>query len=135
MSAFIVSDETINRVIAFLHYKTSARYYYPLHIFEGRYDLSDRGTCESLAQAMFALNVEAVKQGYPHKAAEEFRPLDFQFRLVIPGDSLETLKDLECWLYQCTEGSVVETELFKLMEETSHLMALDIVHNLPAYGR
>lgn len=133
MSAYVVSDETINKVVSLLYCKRNESYW-PAREIKESYVLEGRRGFEVLAQDMFNLNVEAVEQRYGEGEAREFRPLDFKFQVVAPGSTLSTLKALQCWLYQCSEGDVPEVSpLYKMMTEFSHLLAMEIVQNLPAY--
>lgn len=133
MSAYIVSDETINKVVSYLYCKKDS-HFWPANEIKESYNLKTRQDFERLAQDMFNLNIEAVEQRYGKGQAKEFRPLNFQFRLTANGTSIHVLKALRCWLYQCSEGDCPEVSfLYKMMNEFSHLLALDIVENMPAY--
>lgn len=132
MSAFIVSDETINKVASWLYCKQNESYW-PAKGIKEIYGLVDRQGFEKLAKDMFKLNVRAVDERYGEGEAKTFRKLNFKFRLIPPGDAISVYKALQCWLYQCSEGSVPERQLYKRMEKFGHLMAEDIVTSLPAY--
>jgi hypothetical protein len=130
MSAYIVSDDTINTVVIGIseHLNNMSELYrrrnYPL--------LSqDR---ETLGQALFALNVEAVNQRYGEGAAEEFRPLDYRFRPHPWSRPIVLYKCLRCLMYQCSEGNVPESPLFKELEAFRGDLADTIVCGLKAYN-
>ena len=130
MSAFIVEDKTINRVVSHLEWDRDGQAW-TMHRLEkeGLPIISDE-----LGQAMFALNVEAVEQRYGEGEAKEFRDLNYRYS---PQNAKihQVLKSLRCWIYQCSEGSVPETPLFQIMDEYSSALALIIVSDMPEYER
>ncbi|RPJ40123.1 MAG: hypothetical protein EHM35_00525 [Planctomycetaceae bacterium] len=134
MSAYVVEDKTINRIVDFFYTKLLGdRFYWPARgITEAGYDLDKREDRERLASAMFALNVEAVNARYPD-SAEQFRPLNFTYCPTPAPLPVSAYKSLRCWLYQCSEGNVPKTDLYKLMDEASKLLAMQIVDDSPAY--
>jgi hypothetical protein len=89
------------------------------------------GSPEELAEKLYQLNVEAVAQRY--SLHRERTPVQF-----IPGAGLSSspvrgYKLLQCYLYQCSEGNVPETALFKQLSALAGDIAQDIVQSLPAY--
>jgi hypothetical protein len=133
MSAFIVEDETINTVINYLHLKESGDdAYWPRRVLrEAEIDLSSITARKVLAQAMLDLNIQAVNELYGRKMNGD--------RLLItywqnhPQNVYQVYKSLKCWLYQCAEGSVPETDLFKLMDNMAKAIAMYIVETSPAF--
>lgn len=135
MSAFVVSDETINRAIWFLG---SAR---ELDFIRRQIqeclgvDISTLQGKEQLGQAMFDLNCRAVDERYGENQAREFRDLDYRYRHAIHTSTIQCFKDLQCWLYQCCEGSVPsEYLLYATMDRIKGELAEHIVCNLPSYN-
>ena len=128
LSAFVVQDHTINRVLSTLnaHDRRAAETLAFAH---------DCATLDELGAAMFALNVRAVDARYGEGQAGEFRDLGYQFRLEMPVAMVAALKALNCWLYQCAEGDVPATPLYKAMDELSNRWAHEIVSRLPEYDR
>ncbi len=61
--------------------------------------------------------------------------MDFKHQLVVPPSEVHVYMSLRCWMYQCSEGSVPETRLFKLMSAVSDSMAHSIVDRLPEVQR
>ena len=101
----------------------------------GEGGLKDTEIIEALRAklAMFDLNCEAVDQRYGPGQAEKFRPLDYKFQYLPHANNFQALKSLRCWLYQCSEGNVPETELYKAFDEISAAICYGIVTRLPAY--
>src|SRR6266567_4712591 len=126
MSAFMVEDTTINRVVTWLKREVAtSRFTLDMLAREYGVDLTSDRWDEMLAQAMFQLNCEA----------EKFRPLNFTYRLEDCSSLVQVFKSLQCWEYQCSEGDVPETKLYQFFEEVEHHLALKIVMNLPEYDK
>ena len=136
MSAYIVEDETINRVVTWLRREVAISHF-TLDRLAREYDvdLTSDGWDAKLAQAMFQLNCDGVNARYGKGEAEKFRPLNFTYKPEIPYSLVQVLKSLQCWHYQCSEGDVPKTKLYQFFEEVEHHVALKIVMNLPAYDK
>ena len=133
MSAFVVEDQTINEIVNFLEFHESS---WPGRIVfkETNILLNSEEGPKQLAEEMFKLNVEAVNQRYGENEAHNFRPLDFKFGYVAAKVApVQAFKSLKCWLYQCSEGNVPETPLYKTMDQLSGWIAETIVRELPEY--
>jgi hypothetical protein len=81
MSAFIVRDVTINKIVSFLQLKAMGDpYYQPNRIVSSAgYAACNDGEAARLARDLFALNVRAVNHRYPENvyatsAAKEISP-------------------------------------------------------------
>jgi hypothetical protein len=136
MSAFMVADETINRIVTWLarevstHHVLAERLAKDCAIAVG----SDKWE-EKLAQAMFQLNCDGVNARYGEGEAEQFRPLHFTYKTEPYTSLIQVLKSLQCWMYQCCEGNVPQTNLYKYFEEVEKHLALKIVRGLPEYNK
>lgn len=130
MSAFLVDDKTINGIAT--------------SVFDSRNEVQERmkvelsevgiNTSEELGKAMFDLNVYSLKQRYG--SAEGFREMDYKYNLIPDVGRFQLLKSLRCFLYQACEGDTPETsELYKLIDNFSNSLALNIVNSLPEYER
>ena len=80
MSAFMVADGTINRVVTFL----KGKLYHEWPILAERFrkagfNISDDRFGHKLGEAMFVLNVKAVNARYSDNAAEKFRTLNYKY--------------------------------------------------------
>ena len=137
MSAYVVDDSTINRIVSYFYTKSLGdRFYWPNRtIEEAGYNLEDKTDRERLANDMFALNVRAVNGRYGEGQAAEFRPLDFQYMAAIPPQTIGAYKALDCLLYQCSERDVPNSDLYKMLWEVKVRLACEIVDNLPQYNR
>lgn len=136
MSAFIVEDQIINRVVSFLSTDRESDHIRRLIVAETSLDIARiEDHCSTLGNAMFALNVNAIEQRYGAGEAKEFRALDFAYRYEL-AKRIQAYKSLQCWLYQCSEGDVPDTSLlYATMERVAGLLAAKIVCDLPAYDK
>lgn len=137
MSAFIVDDKTINRVVSWLHdavkrqtdFAWSARTLQKLG-----YKLDTELGCKRLAEEMFTLNCDSIEQRYGEGQAKEFRPLDFQFNFVCPPGHYQALKSMRCLLYQCCEGDVPEqSDLYNALDKASLELSYQLISRSKAY--
>ena len=139
MSAFIVEDKTINEIIAFLHLNQQRMDYAGIArlIQKAGYDIEqNEEEWKHLADDMFWTNCVAVDERYGVGQAQTFRELNFKYEFCLKEgtNAIQAFKSLRCWLYQCTEGDVPETsEIFKLMDEVSDMMAYAIISEMPKY--
>lgn len=133
MSAFVVEDQTINTIVNFLAFKqnSSNDAYWPKHI------LRDAGIClsglknqKAFALSLHDLNVKAVSERY-----NEFEEYAFTYRQTLPEQNIfQVYKSLQCWLYQCSEGTIPQrNDLYKLMEELAKQIAMYIVERTKQY--
>jgi hypothetical protein len=134
MSAYVVEDKTINRIVYYLQFLHPSSNVRRELLTVANLDAEDGD--KLLAGAMFMLNCNAVDQRYPGHAKsmpDAFRPLDYGYSPLL-STQIQVFKSLRCWLYQCSEGNIPDTsDLYKVMEKVSGHMALEIVSNLPEY--
>lgn len=137
MSAFIVEDGTINQIVSLLAESDSRcrldTGWYIRRLKEAGYDLSNGGA-EKLGQDMFSLNVRSIEERYGKGGAAQFRDLDYVYRSMTTTRTMQAYKSLGCWLYQCCEGTVPESSLYKLMQEFKGAIAEHFVAQMPEYG-
>lgn len=131
MSAFVVEDKTINKIVAWLANNRDIESW--LEHWHPEINLNGRESRTAFGQALFDMNVEAVNQKYGENQAQEFRPLDYDYLMELPQPDIHTYKTLNCLLYQCSEGNVPETKLYKSMVSIKHYLADRIVSHLKAY--
>lgn len=136
MSAYIVEDETINKIVSFLYAKAngpdSSIRWEATKLFKMGFDLASSLSCSDLAHKMFHMNVAAVNARYGEGEAEMFRPLDFRYQFA-PASQIEVIKALKAWKYQCTEGEVPDLALYKAMTEMHCLFCIDFVEQTEEY--
>lgn len=136
MSAYVVDDITINKVVSWLaleHYTSVTHSSCGDYLAEAGYDMRSRKGQRRLAEDMFALNVKAVNERYGEGEAAKFRPLNFSYRFIAPPHAIVTVKALHCWLYQCAEGDVPGTDLYELMHRIANAICRGLVVESEAY--
>lgn len=132
MSSFIVEDKTINSIVFHLcsdkdsHYVTS------------KFSIGELiAHPKELGEEMYKLNLAAVEDRYGDYAALTMGAVsgkDYRYRPV-NASPVQTLKNLQCWLYQCSEGEVPDSPLYKMMTAYASELAKDIVRALPEYDK
>ena len=136
MSAFMVADTTINNVLNWLWNEYIRLSLIPRKFKELGFDMGKAGWEENLGQAMFQLNISGVEARYGKGEAAKFRNLDYQYRMTRSVSLAQVLKSLQCWLYQCWEGDVPKTELYKLFATDIQLYLMSkIIERLPEYEK
>lgn len=91
---------------------------------------------KKLAENMFTLNCDSVEQRYGEGQAEQFRSLDFKYNPSKKQmDVFQILKNINCFLYQCSEGDIMQKKLYKVLEKVVGNIALSIVREMPQYEK
>lgn len=135
MSAYIVDNKTINRIVNLLVHEVRN---YPFSdnlkevLAKLGFDLTTDVSAEKLANDMFTLNVSAVRQRY-----SEVGPIPpFAYVKSSLESFMQTFKSLRCWLYQCCEGDVPKSSLYQVFDGYVEKYLLKrVVYNLPEYHR
>lgn len=124
MSSYIVGDQTINRMVT--HLKLNRDLDWLKREFSAAIAGSTGDFCVDLGAALFALNVCGVEARYGKGEAAKFRPLDYRFRLE-PASGRQVYGEIATLIYQCSEGEVPETRLYKLLVEFKAAVADDVI--------
>lgn len=134
MSAYIVENSTINRIVTWISDEIEENIRLPLRYLAQKYeiDLDNIVWQAILASAMFQLNCDAVNVRYNEEHGPE---LAFEYESIHTSSRFQVFKSLQCWLYQCNEGDVDKTPLFKFFEEVKNSIAVDIATELPEYAK
>jgi hypothetical protein len=137
MSAYIVADNTINHIVNWLGRELeqdSGTLSIRQKLLKLGFDASIAGWAEILGQQMFQLNIQAVDARYGKGEAVKFRKLNYHYHVTEPVPFVQVLKSLHCWLYQCQEGDVPETALYKPFDNDVQLYLMSkIIDMLPEY--
>lgn len=116
MSSFVVAYSTIDRILSFYSKKEAILSEQELTLF---------------GRKMLKLNIDAVNQRYQegdgYKYAEKYT---FNKTGV---SQVEAIKALDCFLYQCSEGTCPRRKLFKELEGTRNGWRREVVDNNPEY--
>jgi len=131
MSAFVVTDKTINNFLTYLE-TSDGKDWINRRLSEiGHKLLGD----SDLGKELFDLNCWAINARYGDNQAEEFRPLDYKYKTEPYCTRYQALSSLKCWLYQCEQGDIPDSELHKLFNNIAGNIAMDIVSDIPQYQK
>jgi hypothetical protein len=134
MSAFIVEDKTINYVVNWLRSNIGRLPITAAKLKHLNIDTNAPGWADDLGHTLFLLNRNAVDARYGDGAAAEFRTLDYRYQETAPVPLVQVFKSLQCWLYQCCEGDVPQTELYGLFDtDIREYLMTQIITQLPEY--
>ncbi len=131
MSAFIVEDACINRILAFMM-KVSQDEGNDYSALEDVNFLKSRKEAISLGKKLHALNVKAVRHRYSDDAIQ---PIPYQFEELPGASDAQVLKSIHCFLYQCNEGEFDKNPLFKRMEKFAEELMYCMATNSEAYKK
>jgi hypothetical protein len=126
MSAYIVEDETINNIIFSIN-----RICKDKKPFE-KILKTDYLTNQELGVELLKLNLKAVTSRYGKKKLEkgELNCFEtFKYKEIYGLSLYQEVKTISCFLYQCSEGNVPNSKLFKLLDNLRGDISLEIVHN------
>jgi hypothetical protein len=139
MSAFMVEDRTINDSVAFLKSLTNTQSWILTPFVGLGYELKNMTDRERLAKDLFQLNIYGVNARYGDNQAQEFRPLNFHFKDKVSSakrfNIIQCIKSLHCLIYQCSEGNVPESCLFKATQSVIQNLESQVVSSMAAYDR
>jgi len=116
MSAYIVKNECINRIVSYLYSNNK--------ITEDQ--------CKILGKQLLKMNIKAVCQRYGDKEINKLVK-DYVYQYVDARDHYQVLKSLDCFLYQCLEGTVPKMKLYKKMTEYQYSLTYKLVSKLKQY--
>src|SRR5947209_6109810 len=99
-----------------------------------------RVSVTDIAAKLLELNISAMNQRYSENtglkdaAHMKTKGIDFDYHFT-PASLVQVYKSVRCLSYQCAEGNVPETQLYKFLEDLEHLLAYWIVNSLPEYEK
>lgn len=129
MSASIVKPETINRIVTWLmgEFQENRWLYQKAEEFKIPTDPP------KLALAMFELNLAAVNLRYNEKNSASDLKFSF-YPIGLICNKIQVFKSLDCWLYECHEGKLKESKLYKFFNEVVwRWLAQKIIMELPEF--
>jgi len=124
MSAFLVSEKTLYNCMKAI---TKAQYSALYKDIEG-----SQKKFKIVFMALNSLNSLALKVRYNEEPAPGYKFCSIKYTEA-SSCKVQLLKSLQCLIYQCSEGSVVETGLYKKLVEVKNDLAELIVRDLPEY--
>jgi hypothetical protein len=139
MSAFIVSDETINKIVSFIDRNLYGNSIVSSEVQRALKDFgiekiiseSNEKQLNALANCLLYLNKKAVD--FRYNEVNQINLIKFQDE---PASEIQVLKSIHCYLYQCSEGQQFEeSKLYKFIERIRDILESDIIHSLPEYEK
>lgn len=135
MSSFIVEEDTINRILTFLEKQQYSHGLLGSSIMSelkeyGIHDFLEDKDIEVFGNLFLLMNKKAVDVRYNEANLIQ----EHKFKRIKSG-KLQVLKSIHCLLYQCYEGDIPETRLFKTMDKIKQILANNIICDLPGYDK
>lgn len=88
-----------------------------------------------LGRALFKMNIESAVERYgENHGMDAGNEMAFEYVRVI-ASRVQCLKAMQSLRYQCSEGSIDETPLYKLLDDAIGSLAESICRELPEYDR
>ena len=132
MSAFVVQDKTINNIVSYLYLSR----YLDMTIRKAKelgYNVKSAIGQNLLAQSLYDLNIEAVRQRYPNSETSRKTEGDYVYAFNPYVSTIQALKSAECLHYQMSEGEVPKTELYKWLTDCINSIKSLIINELEEY--
>ena len=142
MSAYVVDDETIHHILGFCRARaveSDSSSLTPLA--QCGHDLRSAASqpapalelaCARLGTTIHLLNVGAVRARYDD-ADTGMVPPAYEHKHATGTTAIRAYKALRCWLYQCSEGDVPKSPLYKAMTAILDTLAHEITCAAPEY--
>lgn len=132
MSAFIISKETMDRALNGL--RNAHNYLGHTNMLE----TDEFGLMNKIGRDLFKLNEDAVEQRYPNddwlSRPDGINDSDVYEFDINHCSVIASYKALQCLVYQCCEGDIPESPMFKRLEEASACLGKEIIQKLPEYN-
>ena len=133
MSSWIVKPITINRIVSFLSWNDGGILGVRFKQMFGELNAKE---CEKLGQQMIKLNCRAVSKCYNQPInKEKIKEYAFSDVWGTTAKKEQVLKTLDCFLYQCNEGNISKTKIYKNLEKARQLLADEIISKIPEYDK
>lgn len=133
MSCFIVSDKSINAIVNALELNPLFRWNRDkiIHAAGLAPCCVDEKTFQLLAEKLLQMNYEAFDARYNDKTKDG--EISIERNYSVDGSNVYLYKTLQSYLYQCSEGDVNKSELFKALTEFMAFVASEVIGKLDEY--
>lgn len=133
MSAFIVSDKCMKYIIYNLFWNHDFK---RLNTTLQHNGYSSAEDYNRLAIDLYQMNREAVTQRYNEKEDSDYIKIPDHFNWDDGKlNKYQCLSSMRCLRYQCNEGDVPETKLYKMLDELIELWMYYIIDEIPEYKK
>lgn len=141
MSAFIVSEQCMKNIIYNLFWDHTFKDRNSIFTYNDyrKIDTYEHKDFHKLAEELYKMNQEAVKQRYPDDTSDYINIPDCE-KIDWTGngtklDKFQALKSMHCLIYQCSEGNIPETKLYKFLSDLVHCWESYIINEMPEYEK
>lgn len=145
MSSFLVSESTMAKIANAITYVVNTDKYYMnteelKKAFPDCIDKDGFMVTHFVAIKLYEMNDMALRARYKDEWwLEDLMEGDYKEFICngnpFENESLQLLKSIQCYLYQCSEGNVPETPLYKAIDEFASRIMFHIVSSLPEYEK
>lgn len=87
---------------------------------------------KNIFMALNCLNSLALKVRYNEEPGKGYKFCEIKYSNASTS-KIQCLKSINCLIYQCSEGDVVKTALYKKLVEVKNDLMDDIISDLPEY--
>lgn len=151
MSSFIVENKTINRIVNFCFWEHDdvLKYEIQRELKEININLwnlheTDKETdkvLKAFGEELLKLNLMAFYDRYKHikeieqEIKEAIKEYKYEDTPLKDRNKFQVLKSIHCFLYQCSEGNIPESNLFKVIQKIGEHIQSNIINNIPEYEK
>lgn len=140
MSSFITSDKTVNIIATFILDECKFDHRFLKRVLNNRLEeifgkdwdsLKEKNEgLEKLVLELRKMNIKAMNERYENFSLSSD---------LLPSPSYEStniyqiIKSLDCFCYQCCEGDIPQSKLYKLLERTSTSLCKQLIRESEQY--
>jgi|WetSurSiteA1Bulk_404760.scaffolds.fasta_scaffold01123_9 hypothetical protein len=152
MSAWLVDNDCINRILSAIPHVIEDNYTLRQALYTAMGYADDgsqgwflpQGWQAKLGQMMFEMNMTALGDRYgdrlskPQDWRTETHPDGYTYKynpLPLKNSPLQQLKSFSCYMYQCSEGDVPDSKLYKALDRIQDQAFYHYVSRLPEYDQ
>lgn len=144
MSAFYVGNKSLSMITDIIvRYLDDGWNSFGFYLPSELTDMFDGKSEAEIFAALRQMNIDALEAKYSDNAAELYDDEGYEEGNDIwqPREygvdywHFQLLKSVQCYVYQCSEGRVPETELYKGMHKLENAIAMYIACGQPEYGK
>ena len=128
MSAFVMNNADFDALASTLWHRYNEHNW--TYLFN-RHNVWSENQAVEMVRSWRNLNIEAVNQRYNAKDEYDLSPLRPSFRLIVSDAALFGI--LDCLRYQCSEGDVPESDLYKQLSVFANHAASVVASSHPDY--
>lgn len=151
MSAYVVKNEVINRILSGLNYSGYGCSYGLWHL---DYDWlkalkgaqGTKADRELLGHELYAVNVASVQYRYQDSPPDDLpgsidlatgkSPAPYEYKSIPAPTIYQLHKDLDCWIYQSCESEATRNDpVYQAITDFKNLIANRLVENLREYAQ